>query len=213
MTRIVFWDVDTQRDFMEPGGALYVPGAEQLIPNLRRLTHHARGGAGRIVASICDHTASDAEISTAPDFRRTFPPHCLRGTPGREKITATRPLRPVFVENRVYERAELERLVSGHTGEIVVKKQEFDVFTNPAAGLLVEILRPEHVVVYGVAQDVCVHRAILGLAARGVGVRFVEDASRPIDPEAAAGCTDAWRGLGVHFVTTADVVEGRIRPV
>jgi nicotinamidase/pyrazinamidase len=212
MARTVFWDVDTQRDFMEPGGALYVPGAETLVANLERLTHHARTGAGIIVASMCDHTAADAEISATPDFRHTFPPHCLRGTPGQDRIAATRLRRPVFIENGPYERTELERLVAAHTGEIVVKKQQFDVFTNPATALLLEILRPEHAVVYGVAQEVCVDRAIVGLAGRGVRVWFVEDASRALDPQAAVRCAAAWRVLGVRFVSTADVVDGHALP-
>jgi nicotinamidase/pyrazinamidase len=207
MGRVIFWDVDTQRDFMEPGGALYVPGAEALVPNLERLTRHARTGAARMVASVCDHTETDAEISLTPDFARTFPPHCLRGTPGQEKIAATRPTRPLVIENRPYDRATLAALLAGHEGEIVIKKQRFDVFTNPATETLVDLLCPERVVVYGVAQEVCVDRAIVGLARRGWRVAFVKDAARAIDPEAAARCADEWRRLGVAFVTTRDVVE------
>ena len=41
---LVFWEVDTQADFMLPGGKLYVPGAEKLLPNIRRLTDAARQG-------------------------------------------------------------------------------------------------------------------------------------------------------------------------
>ena len=42
---LVFWEVDAQADFMLPGGKLYVPGAEKLLPNIRRLTDAARRGA------------------------------------------------------------------------------------------------------------------------------------------------------------------------
>ena len=35
--KTVFWEVDAQADFMLPGGKLYVPGAEKIIPNIRRL--------------------------------------------------------------------------------------------------------------------------------------------------------------------------------
>ena len=41
----IFWEVDVQADFMLPGGHLYVPGAEMLLPNIRRLTDAARQGA------------------------------------------------------------------------------------------------------------------------------------------------------------------------
>ena len=39
---LILWGVDTQADFMLPGGKLYVPGAEKLLPNIRRLTDAAR---------------------------------------------------------------------------------------------------------------------------------------------------------------------------
>jgi nicotinamidase-related amidase len=31
---LLFWDVDTQFDFIHPAGNLYVPGAETIISNL-----------------------------------------------------------------------------------------------------------------------------------------------------------------------------------
>ena len=40
-SRVIFWDVDTQYDFMKADGKLYVPDAEQLIPNLKKLTDFA----------------------------------------------------------------------------------------------------------------------------------------------------------------------------
>ncbi len=39
--RIVFWEVDAQADFMLPGGKLYVPTAEKIIPNIKRLVETA----------------------------------------------------------------------------------------------------------------------------------------------------------------------------
>ncbi len=59
----VFWDVDTQGDFMHPDGALYVPGAEEIIPNLGRLTRHAHARGIRIVASADDHVRDHSELS------------------------------------------------------------------------------------------------------------------------------------------------------
>ena len=55
-TRIVFWEVDAQRDFMLPGGKLYVAGAEKLIPNIRRLVQTAIDSRTLIVSSACAHS-------------------------------------------------------------------------------------------------------------------------------------------------------------
>src|SRR5438045_1785710 len=87
--RVIFWDVDTQYDFMKADGKLYVPDAEQLIPNLKKLTDYAHGHGIRVVASADDHVREDAEISETPDWKQTFPAHCLRGTPGQKKIPET----------------------------------------------------------------------------------------------------------------------------
>ena len=79
---VIFWDVDTQADFMLPGGKLYVPGAEKLIPNLKRLTDAARQGRVFILGDRDAHTEND------PEFER-FPAHCVQGTPGANIIPET----------------------------------------------------------------------------------------------------------------------------
>lgn len=94
MGRLVFWDVDTQRDFMEPGGGLYVNGAEGIVSNLERLTRFIRACGGTLVASACDHTKSDREISPTPDYRHTFPPHLSAGHTGPRKDPRHAPLQP-----------------------------------------------------------------------------------------------------------------------
>ena len=41
--RTLFLDVDTQIDFVYPAGALYVPGAERIVPTVAALNAHAAG--------------------------------------------------------------------------------------------------------------------------------------------------------------------------
>ena len=79
---MILWDVDTQVDFMLPEGKLYVPGAEETIPAMERLVAAARAAGVVHVASADDHELTDPELSDAPDFLDTYPPHCLRGTSG-----------------------------------------------------------------------------------------------------------------------------------
>ena len=40
--KIIFWNVDTQKDFMNKDGKLYVQGAEEIKSNLKRLTNLAK---------------------------------------------------------------------------------------------------------------------------------------------------------------------------
>jgi nicotinamidase/pyrazinamidase len=207
----IFWDVDTQVDFMVPGGKLYVPDAAAITANLERLTRHARERGIPRVASVDDHTPQDPEISDRPDFRETFPPHCLRGTEGQEKIPATAMASPVVVPNRREDADAVRARVRGHDGEILIEKSRFDVFTNPNTVAVLDALAPDTIVVYGVAQDVCDAHAIRGFLERGgATVVFVEDAARPIDAERGRELLEQWKRQGVRVVRTDDVLAGRL---
>ena len=130
MGGVVFWDVDTQVDFMHADGKLYVPDAEQIIPQLKRLTDHAHAQRIRVVASADDHVAGHRELSATPDFKETFPEHCMRGTRGQAKIPETSLRDPLVVEPERQDPAALAGRVRPHAGDILFNKHWFDVFTN-----------------------------------------------------------------------------------
>jgi nicotinamidase/pyrazinamidase len=205
----VLWDVDTQGDFMLPEGKLYVPGAEETAPAMARLVAAAREAGIIHVASADDHELTDPEISDEPDFRNTYPPHCLRGTPGAEKIPETKQADPLPLSLVPFPPGLLPGLIEGRR-ELLLLKKNFDVFTNPNTDALLKVLDPEEIVVFGVASDVCDDAVILGLLLRGRRVRFVEDAARGLDEARVAACTAVWRDRGVEF-STVDEVVGSLR--
>jgi nicotinamidase/pyrazinamidase len=202
----ILWDVDTQVDFMLPGGKLYVRGAEETAPAMGRLVAAARGAGLVHVASADDHELTDPEISDEPDFRNTYPPHCLRGTRGAARIPETEQADPLPLPLVPYPPGLVPELIAD-CRELLLLKKNFDVFTNPNAEAVLEALDPDEVIVFGVATDVCDDAAILGLLRRGRRVSFVEDAARGLDEEHVATCTAAWREGGVAFTTTNDVVN------
>jgi len=203
--RVVLWDVDTQVDFMLPTGKLYVPGAEETAPAMRRLVDAAREAGIVHVASADDHELTDPEISAEPDFRNTYPPHCLRGTRGAQKVPETEQADPLPLSLVPFPPGLVPELVSGRR-EILLLKKNFNVFTNPNTDPLLDALDPAEIVVFGVATDVCDDAAIRGFLLRGRRVRFVEDAARGLDEARVTACTAAWREAGVEFTTTDDVV-------
>src|SRR5258705_24707 len=162
-SRVIFWDVDTQYDFMKADGKLYVPDAEQLIPNLRKLTDYAHGHDIRIVASADDHVREHTEISATPDWKATFPPHCLRGTPGQRKIAETALRDPLVIEPEPQDGTALATRIRNHRGDMLFHKHRFDVFSNPNVLPVLDALNPHDIVLYGVALDVCDKYAIEGL--------------------------------------------------
>ena len=209
MTGMIFWDVDTQFDFMMPDGKLYVPGAETIADNLRRLTTYARENGIQICGSVDYHIMSDAEISDKPDFHETFPPHCLQGTPGQEKIDATKPLDPLWIDNVKYDAARLKKAVSTHRGEIIFRKQKFDVFSNPNVPAVLDVIKPTDIVVYGVALDVCDSYAIEGFLRIGkYKIYLVRDAAKPIYEDKGRELIEDWTTRGVVMMDTAAVEAG-----
>lgn len=201
----ILWDVDTQVDFMEPSGKLYVPDAQTAAPAMERLVEAARAAGLVHVASADDHELTDPEISGSPDFRDTYPPHCLRGTRGAEKIPETKQHDPLPLSLVPFPPGLLPGLVAERR-EILLLKKNYSVFTNPNAEPLLEALDPDEIVVFGVATDVCNDAAIRGFLQRGRRVRFVEDASRGLDEGRVAACTAVWRERGVEFSTAEEVI-------
>jgi len=201
----ILWDVDTQVDFMEPDGKLYVPGAHEVAPAMERLVDAVRAARVVHVASADDHELTDPEISDAPDFTNTYPPHCLRGTRGAEKIGETKQRDPLPLSLVPFPPGLLPGMIENRR-EILLLKKNFNVFTNPNTDALLDALDPDEIVVFGVATDVCDDAAIRGFLRRGRRVVFVEDAARGLDEQRTAACTAFWRDGGVEFSTVEEVV-------
>jgi nicotinamidase/pyrazinamidase len=209
MARVIFWDVDTQFDFMHADGKLYVPDAEHIIPNLKQLTDYAHGHGIRIVASADDHVAGHPEISERPDWKTTFPPHCMRGTPGQRKIAETALTDPLVIEPVRADPAALADRVRAHRGDILFHKHRFDVFTNENVMPVLEALAPDDIVLYGVATDVCDKAAVEGLLERLPQARLfvVTDAVKGIDKDVSEQLLKEWGEEGVRLVKTREVAE------
>ncbi len=197
---------------MHPDGKLYVPGAESIIPNLRTLTDYAHAHGIRIVASADEHVEGHRELSGSPDFRTTFPLHCMRGTDGQRKIPETALRNPLVIEPDAVEPAVIRERVIAHEGDLLLNKHWFDVFTNPNAAAVVGALTPRTVVLYGVATDVCNKYALEGLMEHHPEIRIfaVQDAMKAIDPAAQEHLLKQWAEEGVRIVDTAEITEDGI---
>jgi nicotinamidase-related amidase len=209
MTKTIFWDVDTSYDFMLSDGKLYVPRSEEIIPALGALTDFAHANRIPIVASADDHTLTDPEISSTPDWKTTFPPHCMRGTPGQLKIRETELRNPLVIGPEPLEPGALAREVLAHSGDFLLLKQSLDVLTNANVPTLVRTLQPENIVVYGVATDYCdkyVVEGLLRLLPQST-LHLVTDAIRAIYPEDGDRLVAEWAKRGVRMVTAQEIVK------
>jgi nicotinamidase-related amidase len=192
---------------MRAEGRLYVGDSEAIIPALARLTDYAHRHGIRILASADDHVPGHRELSESPDWRTTFPEHCMRGTPGQRKIPETRLRNPLVIDPVPEDPVRLAARVRAHDGDLLLHKHWFDVFTNPNLLPVLDALAPTGVVLYGVALDVCNRYAIEGLLRHrpALPLTLVTDATRAIHPEAAGELLSAWTGQGVRLATTDEV--------
>lgn len=193
----IFWDVDTQRDFMLPGGKLYVPGAEKLIPNLKRLVDLAREGSVFLVSTVDAHTPND------PEFR-DWPPHCVQGTPGQQKIPETLTDDFLVIPNDPDSR--LPENLREHK-QIVVEKQTLDDFDNPNTERILKQLGPdvEHAV-FGVVTEYCVRLSVMGMLERAYRVSVVTDAIETLREEDGRRTLAEFEARGARLVTTDEVL-------
>jgi nicotinamidase/pyrazinamidase len=195
-----FFDIDTQRDFMHGEGALYVPDAEAIWPNIERLLRAAGEKGITTISSRCAHEPGDPEFEI-------FPPHCLAGTPGAERIFPHLPQLPHH-EIAVGAKADPEAELAPAT-HYIVKKKVFDLFSNPWLEGLRErgAFSGQKCVVFGVATDYCVRACALGLAQAGAQVLLVEDAIQGVANETTEKAIAEKRAAGIRFTTTDEVLK------
>jgi nicotinamidase/pyrazinamidase len=190
MKNIFFVDVDTQRDFMLSTGSLYVLGAEKIIPKIRRLFDFARKNEISILSTMDAHATAD------PEFGQ-FPPHCVVGTDGQRKLDETLLPRPLIIPNKPVDR-NLMDAIRKHQ-QIIIEKQDLDMFSNPVSERLLRVL-PPHAIVFGVATEYCVKLACLGIRRLGVPVALVTDAVKALSPNTEKEALEEMRKAGVEFI-------------
>ncbi|MGA2021010.1 MAG: cysteine hydrolase family protein [Candidatus Sulfotelmatobacter sp.] len=194
---VVFWEVDTQADFMLPGGKLYVPGAERLLPNIRRLTDAAREGRVFLISHGCYHPQDD------PEFQ-TFPPHCIKGTAGSTFVPEALTDKVLIVPSEAA--ATVPRDLSKYQ-QVLLEKQTLDIFkSRHIEKVLRQFGDDVEFVVFGVVTEYCVRLAAKGLLERGRRVSVVQDAIETLKAEDGERTVAELQDLGARFFTTDDAL-------
>ena len=182
MNDTIFFSVDCQKDFINPDGALYIKDAELIKPQLKYLTDYAREHNIKVISTADRHTKNDLEISDKPDFKNTFPEHCIAGTHGLDFIEeADIDLKEDFsfyVTNKL-QFFPIDSVLKSRN--IILFKNDFDIFKgNKYTEKVLELLKPNAVIIYGVATEFCINAAVLGLIKRGYKVYAVIDAMKAL---------------------------------
>jgi nicotinamidase/pyrazinamidase len=192
----LFFDVDTQIDFLEPSGALYVPGAEAIVPPVAALNQFAASHGIPVISIMDAHAVDDTEF-------RDWPPHCVAGTPGQRKPAST------LIEPRVVVPNTPGLPDIAGARQILIEKQTLDCFTNVNLRALLDRFGAGRYVVYGVVTEICVKFAAFGLLRMGLQVSIVTDAIKELDPSAAAKVLAEFTAAGGVLTTTPHLLSAQ----
>lgn len=127
-TQRILVDVDTQVDFCEPGGALFVAGAPAILDACGAMVRRAQDRGLLVVGSVDTHAFNAWEFNTNVTDGKPgpFPPHCVKGTPGWLKVAGTLADRAWFVPN-------VNHPVDPPVGfnALYFEKEVYSLFANP----------------------------------------------------------------------------------
>jgi nicotinamidase/pyrazinamidase len=196
--RTVFFDVDTQVDFLFSAGALAVPGAGSIVHNLGALTRFAQAKRLQVLST------ADAHCEDDPEFK-TWKPHCVTGTAGQLKAAATSLPKPLTLTTA---EGALDWIADqvGSPGQILIEKQMLDCFTNLNLRPLLDLLQADRYVVYGVVSEFCVQFAAFGLLQTGARVEVVTDAIKSLSASAEDEMVKRFVAHGGVLTTTVQVI-------
>jgi nicotinamidase/pyrazinamidase len=168
-----FFDIDTQNDFVVPGGALYGVGAERVIPKVAALNRYAGDHGIPLISTMCAHSKDSKEF-------QVWHPHCIVGTIGQQKPAAT--------------------LLADRKKQIIIEKDDLDMFSNPAVLPLLDKLGIDDCYVYGVFTEYCVKCAIMGLLKTGRWVSLVTEATAHLSQTEGERVVADFLAAGGHCV-------------
>jgi nicotinamidase/pyrazinamidase len=186
--------VDVQNDFCE-GGSLAVVGGAAISAAISRYVAAEGGSYAHVIASRDYHIDPGSHFSAAPDFSRSWPPHCVAGTVGAQ-------FHPDFDTSRVdavFSKGAHTAAYSGFEG------------TDEAGTPLGAWLR-EHGVdtldVVGIATDYCVRATALDAARQGLTTRVLLDLTAGVDPTTVAEAVGEMAAAGVELVGVIEPADG-----
>ncbi|MCX8037653.1 MAG: isochorismatase family protein [Candidatus Sumerlaeia bacterium] len=189
-TRPCLVDIHTQTDFVLPGGACHVPGAEALIPVWKALTAFGAEFHLPMVATLQSSGGCLTDMSAG-----------TLATSSAAKLPET--LLPAY---QVLAAAEQDATLDFHV-QLILETCNEDVFQNAQADAVFASAACSAFVVYGVPIETSVKSAVLGLLERGHRVYVVTDAIRARDAAVGERTLADLANAGAAFISSAALME------
>lgn len=188
--------VDVQNDFTE-GGALGVTGGNAVAAGVTTLVGEHPDAYQLVIASRDWHNPNDDNgghfaTDAEPDFRTTWPAHCVAGTPGADYHPALN-TESIDVHVRKGQGVPAYSVYEGTTddGESVHALLERQAITD--------------IDIVGLATDHCVRASAIDAVEHGRRVRVLTDLVAGVAAETSEAALAELAHLGVVLTTSNDV--------
>lgn len=176
--------VDVQNDFCE-GGSLAVDGGTEVAQAISALL--AQHDYDHVVATKDYHIDPGDHFSAEPDYRDSWPPHCVVGTDGVDFHPG---FDPTAVE-AVFHKGHYSAAYSGFEGRHPDDETPLPDWLRERDVDAVDVV--------GIATDYCVRATALDAAAAGLRTRVLLNLTAGVSPTSTAAAVDALRAAGVEI--------------
>ncbi|WP_120006055.1 isochorismatase family protein [Nesterenkonia muleiensis] len=207
--------VDVQNDFCE-GGALAVAGGAQLAADLSEFLEESHGEFDAVVTTQDWHIDPGSHFSDTPDFSRSWPVHCVAGTPGAElhddldtDHIEARFLKGLYddgysgFEGRLGE-PERVGILEGEKG-IKVEPEDVTAADSPDLDSWLQERGIDSVTIVGIATDHCVRATALDAAENDYAVRVITDLTAGVDQDKIAETLEEFRDAEVELISLEEL--------
>jgi len=189
--------VDMQRGFLDPGEAMQVPPAREIVAAIQKLLSVFRLKRLPVVFTEFVYSESAPVLigSLHPEHRPAQPgaprgfglpsSSCLEGTPSAETVPDLAPW----------------------PGEIVVRKRGYDAFAGTSLDTALRARSVTSLVVTGTMTDICVLATVTAALHREYRVTVVEDGVATLWPEIQRASLDIIGRAYGRVVTAKEVVD------
>lgn len=181
--------VDTQRDFCE-GGSLAVEGGDEVAEAISRLVEQVRGAYVAVVATRDWHVNPGGHFARPgelPDYRVSWPAHCVAGSAGAE-------LHPALA------RVRFDALFDKGQGEAAYSGFEGHERLGEVLGTWLAERAIESVDIVGLTTDFCVRATALDARQLGYSVRVLLPFTAGVAAETTAEALTELRAAGAELL-------------
>lgn len=189
--------VDVQNDFCE-GGSLAVSGGSGVAREISRHVADRKADYDHIVATADWHVDPGDHFASTPDFRTTWPPHCVADSDGADfHPNLTNALDDIEV---IFRKGERAAAYSGFEG------RGDDDEHSPLASWLHDrdVTRVD---VVGIATDHCVRATALDAAREGFETTVLLDLTAGVARETTEAALQELREAGIRLEGAPVVID------